>query len=377
MNRPIFLALLLASPAWAEVPTPPPPELSAPSYILMDTQTGEVLAEANADEPVEPASLTKIMTTYLAFRALGDGLIGEQDLVTISRKARRAIGSRMFVEINSQVPVIDLLRGIIVQSGNDASIALAEHIAGSEESFVSIMNAEAERLGMSESHFTDASGLGGPDHYMSARDTAIVSAAMINEFPDLYAMFREWEYTWNDITQPNRNRLLKLDPTVDGIKTGFTEAAQYCLAASAMRPELDNMRLVSVVLGAKTGRARVRDSRALLNWGFRFFRTRKIHGGMTPLAEIPVWFAEMEQAPVGLAEDLVMTLPVAAYKKLTTTYHLEPEVEAPLVRGQTVGRITIRHENRILAQAPAIVLVDMPQVGFFIRLWHSLRRLFK
>lgn len=376
MSRLILLTLLLASPAGAELPTPPPPELDAPRYILMDTQTGEILAEENADEAVEPASLTKIMTTYLAFRALGDGLIGEQDLVTISRKARRAVGSRMFVEINSQVPVIDLLRGIIVQSGNDASIALAEHIAGSEESFVNMMNAEAERLGLSQSHFTDASGLGGPEHYMSARDTAVLSAAMINEYPDYYAMFREQEYTWNNIKQPNRNRLLKLDSTVDGIKTGFTEAARYCLAASALRPELDNMRLVSVVLGAKSSRARMRDSRALLNWGFRFFRTRKIHAGMTPLKEIPVWFAEVEQVPVGLSEDLIMTLPVAAYKNLETTYHLEPELEAPLTQGQPAGRITIRHENRILAQAPAIVLGDVPQVGFFARLLHHLRRLF-
>ncbi|MCY3853496.1 MAG: D-alanyl-D-alanine carboxypeptidase [Gammaproteobacteria bacterium] len=375
MIRLILATLLLAGPAWAELPTPPAPSLDAPSYILMDTQTGEILAEANADQPVEPASLTKIMTTYLAFRALGDGLIGEQDLVTISRKARRAVGSRMFVEVNSQVPVIDLLRGIIVQSGNDASIALAEHIAGNEESFAGMMNAEAERLGMNKSRFIDSSGLGGPDHYMSARDTAILSAAMINEFPELYAMFREQEYTWNRIKQPNRNRLLKLDPTVDGIKTGFTEAAQYCLAASAVRPDLNNMRLVSVVLGAKSGRARVRDSRALLNWGFRFFRTRKIHAGMNPLTEIPVWFAETEQVPVGLAEDLVMTLPVAAYEELETTYHLEPEVEAPLTKGQPVGRITVRHKNRILAQVPAVVLTDVPQVGFFIRLWHRLRRL--
>ena len=177
MIRLILATLLLTGPAWAELPTPPAPSLDAPSYILMDTQTGEVLAEANADQPVEPASLTKIMTTYLAFRALGDGLIGEQDLVTISRKARRAIGSRMFVEVNSQVPVIDLLRGIIVQSGNDASIALAEHIAGNEESFADMMNVEAERLGMNKSRFIDSSGLGGPDHYMSARDTAILSAA--------------------------------------------------------------------------------------------------------------------------------------------------------------------------------------------------------
>ena len=374
MSRLVFLLLLLGGPVLAAPPSPPP-ELSSPSYILMDVQTGEVLTEANADEAAEPASLTKIMTVYLAFRALKSGLIGEKDLVTISRKARKAPGSRMFVEANSQVPVMDLLRGVIVQSGNDASIALAEHIAGNEESFVNMMNAETGRLGMSKSHFTDSSGLGGPDHYMSARDTAILSSAMINEYPDLYTMFREQEYTWNGITQPNRNRLLKMDPTADGIKTGFTEAARYCLAASAMRPELDNMRLVSVVLGAKNGQTRVRETRALLNWGFRFFRTRKIHASMAPLANIPVWFAEMEQVPVGLAEDMVMTLPTAAYSKLETSYHLEPELEAPLAKGQPVGRITLRHENRILAQAPAIVLVDVPQVGFFSRLWHRLRRL--
>ncbi len=375
MKRIALLALLAAGSAWAELPTPPPPQLSAPSYILMDATSGEVLVEANADEPAEPASLTKIMTVYLTFRALKEGLIGARDRVTISHRARRAVGSRMFVEANSQVPVIDLLRGVIVQSGNDASVALAEHIAGNEKSFVTMMNAEAERLGMSASHFTDASGLGGSDHHMSARDIATLSAAMINEFPDLYAMFREREYTWNGITQPNRNRLLSLDPSVDGIKTGFTQAARYCLAASAMRPEFENMRLVSVVLGAKDNRARVRDSRALLNWGFRFFRTREIHAGMDALTEIPVWFAEIEKMPVGLAESVVMTLPVAAYLELETTYHLEPELEAPISQGQTVGRITVRHKNRILAQAPAIALADAEQVGFFTRLWHRLRRL--
>ena len=376
MRKLIALALFMAMPAWA-VPTPPPPTLAAPAYILMDATTGIVLAEAEADQPVEPASLTKIMTTYLAFRALEDGLVGAQDRVTISRKARQATGSRMFVEVNSQVPVIDLLRGIIVQSGNDASIALAEHIAGSEEAFVSMMNAEAQRLGMEHSHFTDVSGLGGPDHTMSARDIAVISAATINEFPDLYAMYREQEYSWNDISQPNRNRLLKLDPTVDGIKTGYTKAAQYCLAASAMRPELDNMRLVSVVLGAENDAGRIRDSRALLNWGFRFYRTRQIHAGLEPLQDVPVWYAETEQIPVGIAEDLTLTLPATVYKDLMTVYHLEPELEAPLVQGQVVGRITVRHDNRILAQRPAVVLADVPEVGFFSKLWQRLQRLLR
>ena len=375
MRRLILATLLLTGPALAELPIPPAPSVNSPSYILLDATTGDILSGVNVDKPVEPASLTKIMTTYLAFQALGEGLIKEQDLVTISRKARMAVGSRMFVELDSQVPVIDLLRGIIVQSGNDASIALAEHIAGSETAFARMMNLEAERLGMSHSSFVDSSGLGGPDHYMSARDIAILSAAMINEFPGYYAMFREMDYSWNDISQPNRNRLLKLDPTVDGIKTGYTEAAKYCLAASAMRPDLDNMRLVSVVLGAKNEQARVADTRSLLNWGFRFFRTRKVHAGMDALTQIPVWFAETEQVPVGLLEDLVMTLPVAAYDQLETTYHLEEHVEAPLRKGQPVGRITVRYENRILAQIPAVVLNDVPQVGFFTRLKHRLKRM--
>ena len=367
MKRFFFSCLLLANPASAMLPVPPPPQISAPAYILMDTQTGAVLVQANADTPTEPASLTKIMTTYVAFRALHNGLIHEQDLVPISLKARKAVGSRMFVEINSQVPVIDLLRGIIVQSGNDASIALAEHIAGSEDSFAEMMNTEAKRLGMRQSQFIDSSGLGGADHYMSARDIAILSAAMINEFPRHYSMFKEREYRWNNITQPNRNRLLALDPSVDGIKTGYTEAAQYCLAASAIHPELENMRLVAVVLGAQSRRARGRDVQALLNWGFRFYRTRQIHAAMTPLTEIPVWYAEVKRAPVGLAQSLTLTLPVSAFESLETTHHLEPEMYAPLTKGQAVGRTTVRYEGRILSQAQAVVLVDVPQAGFFSR----------
>ena len=253
---------------------------------------------------------------------------------------------------------------------------MAEHIAGSEEGFADMMNHEAQRLGLANSRFVDASGLGGPEHYMSARDIAILSAAMIREFPESYAMFKEQTYSWNGIAQPNRNRLLKIDPTVDGLKTGYTDAAQYCLAASAIRPELDNMRLVSVVLGAESTAARVRDSRTLLNWGFRFFRTRELHAGMTPLAEAPVRFAETEWAPVGIAKDIVMTLPTSRVDELHTTWHLEPELEAPLAKGQTVGRVTVRHNNRILVQAQAIVLADIPQVGFFARLGERLRRLF-
>ena len=370
MRRLLLPALLLlaAAPTAAALPAPLPPQLQAAAYILMDARTGAVLAESHADEPYEPASLTKIMTTYLIFQALRDGLIRMQDPVAVSPKARQAPGSRMFLEVHSKVPVIDVLRGIIVQSGNDASIALAEHIAGSEEAFAGMMNAEAQRLQLENSRFIDASGLGGPDHYMSARDVAVLSAAMINEFPELYAMFRELEYTWNGITQPNRNRLLWLDDTVDGIKTGYTEAAQYCLAASARHPELDGMRLVSVVLGTVSAQARIAESRTLLNWGFRFYRTRPVHPGQTPLTSAPVWFSGGQNALVGIADELAMTLPRGVHEKLETTYHLDAEMRAPLAKGQKVGWIAVRHEGRILHKLPAVALHDVPEGGFFSRL---------
>ncbi len=360
--------LLLASPLQATLPTAPPPTLKATAYILMDANTTTVLTEHNADAPYEPASLTKIMTVYLVFQALRDGFVTEQDLIPISTKARRAPGSRMFLEVGSQVPLIDVLRGVIVQSGNDASIALAEHLAGSEEAFVDMMNAQAEQLGLKQTHFTDASGLGGSDHYMSARDVALLSAAMVREFPELYALFREREYTWNNITQPNRNRLLWMDDSVDGIKTGFTEAAQYCLAASAQRADLDNMRLVSVVLGTKSTGARLRETRALLNWGFRFYRTQTVHAANTPLTEVPVWFSDDQTTAIGVARDLTLTLPVNQHRKLKTTYHLDEELRAPLTQGQEVGWIALRHDGRILAKAPALALDNVPEAGFFSRL---------
>lgn len=368
MRRLLPTALLLAAAPAAAALAPTPPQLQAAAYILMDARTGAVLAESHADEPFEPASLTKIMSTYLVFQALRDGLIQEQEPVAVSLKARQAPGSRMFLEAHSKVPVIDVLRGIIVQSGNDASIALAEHLAGSEEAFAEMMNAEAKRLQLEHSHFIDSSGLGGPDHYMSARDVATLSAAMINEFPEHYAMFRERDYAWNGITQPNRNRLLWLDETVDGIKTGFTEAAQYCLAASAQRPELDGMRLVSVVLGAASSRARIAESRTLLNWGFRYYRTRPVHPAQTPLTSAPVWFSGDQRALVGIADELAMTLPNGVHERLETTFHLDAELRAPLAKGQEVGWLAVRHEGRILHKLPTVVLHDVPEGSFFSRL---------
>ena len=364
-----LMGLALIQPAWSALAVPPPSNLTAGAYILMDSRTGTVLAEHHADRSFEPASLTKIMTTYLVFRALDQGLIQEDEPVTISRQARAAIGSRMFVEVNSQVPVIDLLYGIIVQSGNDASIALAEHIAGNEATFVEMMNTEGERLGLTNSHFTDVSGLGGPEHHMSARDIARVSVALINEHPERYTLFKERYYTWNNIKQPNRNRLLWHDETVDGIKTGYTQAAQYCLAASAERSDLEGMRLVVVVLDAKSSRTRVREAKALLNWGFRFHRTRRLHAAQIPLTEAPVWFSGDRQVSMGVAEDLYLTVPASAWEKLETTFHIEEPLEAPLAAGQALGTLSVRHQNRILHQAEMVALADIPESGLFSRLW--------
>ena len=362
-------------PAHAVVPVSRP-TVSAESYLLLDVRTGTVLAERNADQPFEPASLTKIMTAYVTFRMLEEGLIEEDEEVLISRRARAAEGSRMFVEVRDQVPVMDLLRGIIVQSGNDASIALAEHIAGSEEAFAGMMNSEADRLGMTGSHFTDSSGIGGPEHVMSARDVAIVSRALIREFPGYYAMFRERGFTWNDIHQRNRNRLLWQDQTVDGIKTGYTEAARYCLAASAMRPELNDMRLVSVVLGSESDRQRTTDAHALLRWGFRFFRTEPVLMPGEARAHVRAWFAEegREEVPVGARDELWLTLPAGAHRELTARFEPRAPIEAPIAQGQALGTLRVLRGGDTLGLLEAVALADVPEAGWTTRMYHHLLR---
>ncbi len=364
----LLLLLLLHGAAIANLPIPNAPPLQSKAYILMDAQTGAVLAQSRPDERYEPASLTKIMTIYLALQALREGLIREDELVTISRRARRAIGSRMFVEVNSKVPVIELLRGVIVQSGNDSSIALAEHIAGTEEAFVAMMNQTAQAMGLEQTYFTDTTGLGGKQHYMSARDIAELSRVLIRDYPNYYRMFKEREYTWNKITQPNRNRLLWLDDTVDGIKTGYTQNAQYCLAASAYRADLGDMRLISVVLGARSPSLRVRDTRALLKWGFRFFRTEVTHTAMEPRTKVLVWYSDERSVPVGIAQDHLMTFPLNARDRLKDTWHLHKDLEAPIRKGQKIGKLEISLDGEVLATLPAIALQDIPKGSLFTRL---------
>ncbi len=272
---------------------PDAPSVGARAYILQDFDSGRVLAEVNADERMEPASLTKIMTAYVVFEELEQGKIAMEDQVLVSEKAWRMGGSKMFIEVDTKVSVEDLLKGLIIQSGNDASVALAEFIAGDEDAFADLMNQYAVRLGMTGTHFINASGLPHPEHYTTARDTATLAAAMIRDFPELYKIHAVKEYEYNGIVQHNRNKLLWRDESVDGLKTGHTESAGYCLVASAER---DGMRLISVVMGSESERSRARESIALLSYGFRFFETHRLYGALEPLTEIRIWKGEIEKA---------------------------------------------------------------------------------
>ena len=294
-------------------PIPEPPTVVSLAHLLVDHNTGKVLAEHQADERLDPASLTKIMTAYVVFRELAAGKVALTDEVLISEKAWRTGGSKTFVELGKQIPLEVLLHGMIIQSGNDASVALAEHVAGSEETFVSLMNTHAQRLGMTHSHFTNATGLPDPELYTTARDMTLVTAATIREFPEYYAWYSEKEFVYHGIKQNNRNRLLWQDAAVDGVKTGHTEAAGYCLVASAKR---DSMRLTSVVMGAKSEKARAQASLALLNYGFRFYESPKLYPGGQPIEKLRVWMGAIEELPVGPAADIHATIPRGRYDKL-------------------------------------------------------------
>ena len=311
MKRHLALLLALLPLALApaaqlpNVPVPPPPKIDARGYLLIDHQSGRVLAEHNADQRLEPASLTKLMTAYAVFHALKAGKLKLDDPVTISERAWKAEGSRTYVDVGTQVPVEVLIQGMIVQSGNDATVALAERVGGNEETFAALMNGYAKQLGMKDSHFENSTGLASPTHYMTARDVATLSSAIVREFPEYYRWYSQREFTWNKISQPNRNGLLGRDG-VDGIKTGHTESAGWCLASSAER---NGMRLISVVMGTPSWKAREQASQALLNYGFSFYETRKLHGAGQKLATTEVWKAEESPVALGLRRDLYLTVP--------------------------------------------------------------------
>jgi D-alanyl-D-alanine carboxypeptidase (penicillin-binding protein 5/6) len=366
------LALCLAAAAAvpgrasALVPIPAPPALAAHSYFLVDHNSGRVLAQSHADERAEPASLTKLMTAYVIFQALAEGRLKPTDLVTVSEHAWRTGGSRSFVQVGTQIPVDILLKGMIVQSGNDASIALAEKVGGTESAFAQMMNEYARRLGMAGTHFENADGLPSPGHYTTARDTARLSSALIREFPQYYPLFGLRDFLWNNIRQENRNGLLGKDPSVDGLKTGHTDTAGFCLAVSANR---NGMRLVSVVLGAASARAREEASEALLNYGYTFFETVRVKAAHEVVLKPRVYKSTLEFAPLAVPYDLYATVARGQGASLHTGAHLAAEpLIAPLAAGKPVGELTVTDAaGEVVSRAPLAPLADVPQGGLWTR----------
>ena len=349
----------------ADVPAPavpPPPSIAAKSYLLLDADTRNILAEQNGDEPLHPASLTKIMTAYVAAGELESGRIALADQVLVSVKAWRTPGSRMFIQEGTDVSVADLLRGIIVQSGNDASVALAEHIAGSEEAFADRMNRQADTLGMTATQFKNSTGLPAEDHYTSARDLAILTRDYIRRFPENYAIYSERSFKYNDIEQPNRNRLLWRDRTVDGVKTGHTDAAGYCLVASATR---DGMRLISVVMGAVDSNSRVRETQKLLTYGFRYFETKRLYEADVPLKTAQVWYGAADSVDIGVAEPVVVTIPRGHYDAVQVEMQLPNLLEAPLAAGGEIGTLQLTLHDELVYTAPLVARQTVEESGMF------------
>ncbi len=369
-NLALFLSLTLPPAAYgATAPIPAPPPVGATSHILIDFLSGRTLASGAADERVEPASITKVMTVYVALKEIAQQRLKIDDRALISERAWRTGGSRMFLDLNSQVSIEELLHGIIIQSGNDASVALAEHVAGSEEAFAGLMNHYAAELGLTHTHYVNASGIPDPEHYSTAADTARLVAAMIRDFPEHYALYREKSYSYNDITQGNRNLLLWRDPSVDGVKTGHTEAAGYCLAASAER---DGMRLIAVVMGAASENARADQALALLNYGFRFFETAELYEPRKVLTEERVWQGVDEALPLGIAAPWYLTLPRGRYADLKAQMEITHPLIAPYREGDEIGHIVVELDGAELGRRPLVTLTDVPEAGFFGRTYDRL-----
>lgn len=370
--RILLTALLLtlsAAVRAGEPPVPPPPTLAATSWILVDQASGRTIAGKDVDVRVEPASLTKLMTAYAVFQALRDKKLALDTEVPVSERAWRAEGSRTFVNVGTRVPVEVLIQGMIVQSGNDATIALAEAVAGTEETFAALMNQYAERLGMKDSHFENSTGLPGADHRMTVADIARLTRAIIREFPEYYRWYSQREFTWNGITQPNRNGLLARDPSVDGVKTGMTDAAGYCLVSSAER---DGMRLVAVVMGTKDMKAREDASLALLNYGFSFFETRVLQPAGSEMAVHRVYKARGGRAAVGVAGDFIVTLPRGQAERVELKLDLAPRVFAPLTTADQVGVVRALVDGKVVAEAPLHPLADVPRGNIFRRIWDTI-----
>ena len=356
-------------------PIPAAPKLQASGYLLVDATNGEILVEHNAEEPLPPASLTKMMTAYIAEREITEGRISFDDQVPVSVKAWKTGGSRMFIREGTEVRLEDLLRGIIIQSGNDASVAVAEYIAGSEDVFADVMNQTAISLGMTNTQFKNATGLPQEGHYTTAKDLSILAARIIQDFPDTYPIYEEKNFTYNGIKQANRNSLLFRDPTVDGLKTGHTEEAGYCLVASAER---DGFRLISVVMGTASEKAREQETTKLLQYGFRYFSGKTLFTAGEPLPESArkVWFGEMESVDLAPTEPLYVTLPLGRESAIQATLDAPDTLDAPLEAGAVVGTVKIMLGERVLAESPVTVAEAVPEGGLFKRLMDFVLRLF-
>ena len=378
--RRVFVCAVLVfglhgqSAALAAAPVlPPPPAIAGTSFLLMDADTGKVIAERNSHEPMPPASLTKVMTGFIAAAEIAAGRIALQDEVLVSVNAWRTGGSRMFIREGTKVTVDDLLHGIIVQSGNDASVALAEHIAGSESAFADMMNQQAAALGLLNSQFRNSTGLPAEDHYTSAWDLAVLTQAYIRQFPENYALYAKKDFTYSEIKQPNRNRLLWRDRGVDGVKTGYTEEAGYCLLASAVR---DGMRLISVVMGTDSDATRVRESQELLSYGFRFFETKRLYEAGPSLKTAEVWYGEADAVDLGVAEPVVVTIPRGRYEDVALEMTLPELIEAPVETGDAIGELRIQLDGEELHVAPLVALASVAEAGALSRFWDFLSLLF-
>jgi len=373
MRRLAFaiLGLFLAVQGQAQSIVPAPPQVAAEAFILVDAATGFVIARDNPDKALPPASLTKLMTSYVLANEIAEGRLARDEQVVVSENSwsQNPVfngSSLMWIEPGKDVTIAELERGIVIASGNDATVAVAEHIAGSEEAFAELMNQHAERLGLGNSHFMNSHGLPDPNHYTTARDLARLSAAIIREFPEHYARYKELDYTYNDIKQYNRNKLLREDPSVDGLKTGYTSEAGYGLVASAQRGD---MRLISVVLGTSSPTARKNETRSLLNYGFRFYETARLLDAGEELEKPRVWKGQVDYAPVGVLDEIVLTLPRGKRQQVEQRVALVDDIEAPLAVGDSVGTLTLLLDGELLYQGPVVALEAVAPGGFFARLW--------
>ncbi len=356
------------------LPVPPPPQITGTAWVLMDAASGNVLAGENMDQPLEPASITKVMSSYVIAAELAGGKIKRDDPVMMSENAWRQGGARTDgsysgFEVNQTAPLVEMEKGMVIQSGNDAAIALAEHIAGSVDAFAALMNQHAARIGMSNSHFVNPHGLPAEGHLSSARDLALLGRALIANFPEAYSYNKIKEFTVGPITQPNRNVLLWRDASVDGIKTGHTSGAGYCLMASALRGD---QRLISVVMGSTSEKQRADDSQALLNWGFRFYETHKLYDANKQVAQQKLWKGQTNEVHLGLAEPLLVTVPRGRYEQLKPMMDVPRTLVAPIAKGQAIGTVKVMLDDKVIAQRPLVALQAIEEAGFFKRLWHEL-----